>query len=180
MVRGLTVQLKKVVNGTETVLASVRSTAWTTGVWVRLSLTVQGDELTAVVYRTDTREWLTADGSWTDSPEQALAVRIPSVAGAGFVGVERSRSYAGTVRFDDFEMRPPGASDGPKVTVTSSRPGPSVGRTTTLTATTSPAGAEVRRIEFRVDGKIRTSFDSAAAGWEWDTTRFANGTHVVR
>ena len=179
VVRGLTVQLKRVVNGTETVLASVRSTAWTSNTWVRLSLTVQGNSLAAVVYRTDTRQWLTASGRWTDSPDQALAVTDSAVVGAGFVGVERSRSYAGTVRFDDFEMRPPGASDGPTVTVTSSRPGLSAGLTTTLTATTSPAGAAVRRLEFRVGDKLRASFDSASAAWEWDTTRFANGPHVV-
>ncbi len=179
VVRGLTVQLKKVVNGTETVLASVRSGAWTAGTWVRLSLTVQGDALTAVVYRADTRKWLTGDGRWADSPEQALAVTDAAVAGAGFVGVERSRSYAGTVRFDDFEMRPPGASEGPEVTLTAAPAGPTVGRTVVLTATAVPTTAEVRRIEFRVDGKLRASFDAATARWEWDTTRFTNGAHVV-
>ena len=179
VVRGLTVQLKRVVNGTETVLASVRSTAWTSNTWVRLSLTVQGNSLAAVVYRTDTRQWLTASGRWTDSPDQALAVTDSAVVGAGFVGVERSRSYAGTVRFDDFEMRPPGASDGPTVSVTASRPGPTVGLRVTLTATTAPAGAEVRRLEFRVGDKLRASFDSGSAAWEWDTTQFANGPHVV-
>lgn len=177
--RGLTVQLKKVVNGTETVLASIRSTAWTAGTWVRLSLTLQGNSLSAVVYRADTRQWLTASGTWANSPDQALAATDASLSAAGLVGVERSRSYAGAVRFDDFEMRPPGAATGPTVAVQSSMPGPSVGRTVTLSATTTPSGAEVRRIEFRVDGILRASFDAATATWEWDTTRYTNGEHVI-
>lgn len=177
--RGLTVQLNKVVNGVSTTLATVRSTAWTNAVWVRLSLTVQGNSLAAVVYRADTRQWLTADGKWSDTPDQALTLTDSSIAGAGFVGVERSRSYAGAVRFDDFEMRPPGAATGPTVTVSSSLPGPTVGRSVTLTAATVPAGAAVRRIEFRVDGKLRAAFDAASAAWEWDTTRYTNGQHLV-
>ncbi len=179
LTRGLTIQLKRVVDGAETTLATVRSTAWTNAVWVRLSLTVQGTSLSALVYRADTRQWLTADGKWSDSPDQALAVTDGGIARAGFVGVERSRSYAGTVRFDDFEMRPPGAATGPAVTVSASPAGPRVGRTVTLTAATAPAGAEVRRVEFRVDGKLRAMFDAATAHWEWDTTRYTNGRHVV-
>jgi hypothetical protein len=176
--RGLGVRLVKVVNGAETTLAAVKSTAYTSGVWVRLSLTVSGDELRAVVFRPDTGQWLTPDGAWVGSPQPALSATDAGVTGGGSVGFARSRLAAGPVGFDDLEILPGAAIAGPQVTVTASQTGASVSNDVTFHATADPAGA-ARRVEFRVDGQLQAAFASAPADWTLDTTLLTNGTHQL-
>jgi hypothetical protein len=179
--RGLGVRLVKVVNGVETTLAAVKSTAYTSGVWVRLSLTVSGDQLRAVVFRPDTGQWLTPDGAWNSTPQPALAATDASVTGDGFVGFARSRLAAGPVGFDDLEILPGAATAGPQVTVTASQSGASFSNDVTFHATADPAGA-ARRVEFRLDGQLQAAFAAAPADWTLDTTLLTNGAHqlVVR
>ena len=107
--RGLNVQLKSVVNGTETVLGTIRSSTYVSGAWIRLTLVAEGSRLRAVVLRTDTNQWLTATGSWSNTAVAALDVTDSRIAGGGFVGIERGRAAAGAVWFDDFQIRPAGS-----------------------------------------------------------------------
>jgi hypothetical protein len=174
--RGLAVQLKRVGGGTEAVLGTVRSSAYVSGVWVRLTLVANGDRLRAVVYRADTQQWLGANGQWQGTPEAALEVTDATLRGSGFAGVERSRIAAGAVWFDDFEVRKAGSNAGPTVTVTASQPGTTFRDAVTFTATAAPA-TPVARVEFRLNGRLRSSQTDSPAGWELDTTTLTNGPH---
>jgi len=116
-VRGLQMQIKKVVNGVETVLGTVKSTSYVSGVWIRLSLVTVGDQLRAVVYRADKNQWLAANGSWVNSSVVALAVTDGTIKTGNLVGVERGKSFSGTVWFDDFDVRSPEVQSTPGVPI---------------------------------------------------------------
>ncbi len=104
--RGLSVQLKRVVAGSETVLATLASKDYVSGKWIRLTLDAQGGNLRATVVRTDTNQWLKADGTWSATAAVALQIADTRIAGSGFAGVERGRGASGSVWFDDFAIRP--------------------------------------------------------------------------
>ena len=178
--RGLAVKLTRVVNGTETVLGNVQSASYVSGQWVKLTLVAVGDHLRAVVYRTDTKQWLGSDGRWLASPEAALERTDTAIATSGLVGVERSRLASGSVWFDDFDARTASANNGPVVTVTASKPGTIFSEVVTFTVTTVPS--DIARIEFRLDGRLRSAQLGSPASWELDTTSLTNGAHqlVVR
>ena len=71
--RGLSVQVVRVVNGQQTVLGAVRSATYVSGQWVQVSLVARGAELRAQVFRTDTAQYLQADGKWGLAPAWAVA-----------------------------------------------------------------------------------------------------------
>lgn len=176
-VRGLGVQLKRVVNGVETTLGSIQSAGYVSGQWVKLSLQANGSQLRGLVYRTDTAQWLAANGSWQSSPEAAFTVNDATIGGAGFAGVERAKSASGTVWVDDFLVRPVSSAALPKVTVTPSQPG-TVSGTVRFTATVTPA-ERVSRIEFRLNGTLRSTQSASPAVWDLDSTTLTNGTHTL-
>lgn len=175
--RGLSVQLKRVVNGVETILGTVRSSSWVSGQWIRLSLQASGNQLRGTVFRTDTQQWLAADGSWQSNPDTAFTTTDSAISGAGFAGVERSRLAAGAVWLDDFQVRPASAASGPRVSVSPSQTDPMSG-VVRFTATATPAD-RLLRIEFRLDGVLRSTQTSSPAVWELDTTTLTNGVHVL-
>ena len=109
LTRGLNVQLKSTVQGVETVLGSLRSTAYVSGVWIRMTIVADGTRLKAIVERTDTNQWLTANGSWSNTATAALELTDTRIAGSGLVGVERGRAASGAVWFDDLAIRPASA-----------------------------------------------------------------------
>jgi hypothetical protein len=113
LTRGLNAQLVKVVNGTETVLGSIKSTAYLSGQWVRARLIAEGDRLRVQLYRTDTRQWLSPDGGWTDAPDFALEARDSAITRAGRPASRGGRARPGCSRWTT--SRP-------------SRPGPRAGR----------------------------------------------------
>lgn len=173
--RGADVKLIRVVDGTQTVLASLRSSAYTSGVWLRLTLTANGDQLRAVVFRDDRGEWLSSDGTWSDSPQPALEATDTAIRASGFVGLGRSALAAGRITFDDFSAVPASQTTGPNVSVTTT---PS-GTTFTGDVTFHAASATARRIEFRLNGQLRAAFAMAPANWTLDTTLLVNGSHEV-
>jgi hypothetical protein len=175
--RGLTAQLKRVINGAETTLATVKSSTYISGPWVKLSLVATGNQLRALVYRTDTRQWLAADGRWQDTPEAAIERADGEILAAGLVGVERVRLSVGQVWLDDFEAKPVVTNAGPEISITASRPGNTFGQSVTFTATVNPQN--VARIEFRLNGRLRSSQAQSPASWELDTRSLTNGTHTL-
>lgn len=176
-VRGLGVQLKRVVNGVETSLGSIQSAGYVSGQWVKLSLQANGSQLRGLVYRTDTQQWMAADGSWQSSPEAAFTVTDTTISGAGFAGVERVKSASGTVWVDDFQVRPVSTAAMPKVTITPSQTG-TVSGTVRFTATVTPAD-RVSRIEFRLNGVLRSTQSASPAAWDLDSTTLTNGSHTL-
>ena len=174
--RGLEAQLIKVVNGQATTLATFKSDSYFSSKWLRVTLTAQGDRLQAMLYNPATRQWLSAQGGWSDSPEFAFDLRDGAITGGGNVGLARSAKFAGTVTFDDFEAGPAGASKGPKVDVVQvSGTNPAIGDVT-FRAT---ASGEVTRVEFRLNNVIRAASQTAPAEWTFDTTSVTNGTYTL-
>lgn len=177
--RGVGVRLVAVVNGVETTLGEVKSLAYTSGQWLKVTVTTRGDSVRVVVFRTDTGRWLSADGDWVDMPEPALDVTDTRVRTGGLVGVGRGALTAGTVTFDDFEVRSAADATGPQLTVVPSQTGSAVAGDVTFRATASAAGPAARRVEFRLDGVLKSATAAAPADWTLDTTLLANGVHEL-
>lgn len=174
--RGLNLTLKRVVNGAETTLGTLRSSGYVSGQWVRVTLEAKGDQLRGLVYRTDTKQWLAADGSWQDVPDSAFTVTDSAIRTGGFAGVERARAASGTVWFDDFKLRPVSDTNGPTVTIQPSQTGTVFG-VVRFTATATPS--DVARVEFRLNGVLRSVQYASPASWDLDTTGIANGEHTL-
>jgi hypothetical protein len=100
--RGLDVQLWRVVGGAPTRLASIQSRDWISGQWVQVSLVLAGDQLRAQIYRSDTGQYLNADGTWRLAPEWALTKTDGAIKSGGRVGLSRGAGYAGQLVFDNF------------------------------------------------------------------------------
>jgi hypothetical protein len=100
----LTASLVKVVNGQQTVLGSVTSTAYVGNVWVQETLGLSGDTLEAQIYRTDTDQYLNSDGTWQSTPTWAVTATDSSLTSGGQAGVGRPvvQEYMETDYFDDF------------------------------------------------------------------------------
>ncbi len=115
--RGLVVELVRVVQGETTRLASTLTQGYQSNEWIRLSLTVNGDLLRVQVYRVATGEYLNPSGDWGIVPTWAIEVRDAAITDAGFAGVGRSSSYAGTLTFDEFVITTaPGSTSASPVT----------------------------------------------------------------
>ncbi len=100
--RGLEVKLSRVVNGVSTVIATIRSKEWLSGLWVQASLVLNGDQLRVQIYRSDTGQYLNADGTWGLAPSWAMKQRDNVIRSGGTVGLERGTGYAGQLVFDNF------------------------------------------------------------------------------
>jgi hypothetical protein len=174
--RGLTVKLVRVVNGVETGLGSVTSDEYVSAEWVRLRLTAEGNRLRVTVYRPSTGQWLTPDGTWSDSPDFALELNDTAISAGGKAGLARSSVYSGAVLFDDFDAHAASANVGPVVTVApTSGSSPFSGEVTFhATATGNPT-----RIEFRLNNVLRSVSPGTPADWTLDTTTLTNGTYTL-
>lgn len=176
--RGLTVQLTKTVNGVTTVLASLKTADYLSYQWVNLTLTANAGSVRALVYRADTKQWLSGDGTWQNWPDAAMEVADGAINGAGFVGLARAAVTAGSVSFDDFQTQPAGTATGPQVAVQASQAVGAVVGDVTFSAATTPVGA-ANRVEFRLDGVLKSATAAGTGVWTLDTTLVANGSHTL-
>jgi hypothetical protein len=99
---GMQLQLLRVVNGESTVLATLASQESLTDKWVRVTLSLSGDELQVGAYRVDTAQYLNADGNWQVMPAWAMDLHDAAIAGEGKAGVGRGPGAAGVITFDSF------------------------------------------------------------------------------
>lgn len=173
--RGLDARLVKVVNGVETPLGSVKSSGYFSSKWLRVSLVAEGDRLRVLLYRADTRQWLTADGTWSESPDYAIEKRDGSIAGGGKAGVGRAMKYSGAVTFDDFVAEPASAANGPEISIAADKPSPVRGDV----AFEAEATGTVTRVEFRVNNQLRATSATSPAEWIFDSTTVSNGTYTL-
>ncbi|HTU17734.1 MAG TPA: hypothetical protein VMG10_06685 [Gemmataceae bacterium] len=108
----LTASLVKVVDGTQTVLDTdsvTDSQYYVPDVWVQETLQLNGDTLSAIVYRTDTDQYLTSNGEWQSAWTTAMTVTDSSITGGGEAGVGRPVGgplYQETQYYDDFTTAP--------------------------------------------------------------------------
>lgn len=66
----------------------------------------------------------------------------------------------------------------PTVSVTSPTAGSTVSGTVSINATASD-NVGVAKVEFYVDGSLRTTDTTSPYSWSWNTTTFANSTHTI-
>lgn len=177
--RGLEVKLQRVVKGGVTELRRVKSNSYFSNQWAKVSLVTSGDRVEAIVYRTDSGQYLDSNGNWSNTLARALDVTDDAIAGSGFVGVERPSQYSGTVILDDFEAGPAtGDSGAPSVSILSPANGAELSGVVNIQADAGdPKGVE--HVEFLVDGKLRYITTKAPYSWTFDTAGLANGTHTV-
>ena len=100
--RGLEVELFKVVGGQTTVLGHIDTTGWQSGIWIQASLVVKGNQLRVQISRSDTGQYLNANGDWGLSPTWALARSDGSIRTGGLAGLSRGSGVAGDLLFDNF------------------------------------------------------------------------------
>lgn len=174
--RGLEVSLVAVVNGVTTTLGAVKSAAYFSQQWVQVQITAKGGELLVTLFRTDTNQWLTSNGTWSSNPTYALDVQDTKITSGGAAGVGRAASYAGSVTFDDFAAGP-AATTGPAVTVTSSAgsTSPVSGKVTFQAAVTG----DFTRLSFIFNGQVQATSTTSPGQWTLDTSTLADGTYTL-
>lgn len=177
--RGLNVSLNKVINGVSTELTALTSSTYTSGVWVRASLTVQGNHLQARVQRLDNGMWLDKFGVWQSEPTAALDAFDSAIVGHGQAGLSRPNSYAGNVAFDNFEAGP-GNNDitSPNLNITVPGGGQDLTGQVTIGVTASDPGG-IARLEYRIDGRLVKTATAEPYDWVLDTRNWNNGTHEI-
>jgi hypothetical protein len=180
LTRGLDLQLLSVINGTTTVLADLRSTGWFTGQWVRATLYVNGSNLRAQVFRTDTSQYLNSGGQWQSAQAWALNLTDTTITAGGNVGLGRPASYTGTVTFDDFSVQSAtGSSTPPAVQIQSPSGTGTLTGVVSVDASVTPAASAITRVEFYVDGVLRAADNAAPWHWDFDSSTASNGMHTL-
>lgn len=174
LVRGVEARLVAVIGGVETTLRTIRSNNWVSSTWLRMTLIANGGELRAVISRADTGQYLTPDGNWQDTPIPAMSASDTRLTSGSGVGVARPARVAGTVTVDDFEVRPAPSVTGPPIQLTASQPGTNYTGDVTFTVTGDSQNPP-RRVEYRLNGRARSSAVTLNSSWTLDTTTLANG-----
>jgi len=177
--RGTTVSLVRVVDGVSTTLAQLTSKTYANNVWLRVSLTVQANQLQARVQRADTGQWLNADGIWQASPVAALDAQDGVITGAGQAGLARAALYAGNAAFDDFKWSTNGLDiTAPGLQVIIPNGGVDLaGRLNISVAVQDPSG--IAKVEYLVDDLLTAVVNTGPFNWTLDTRNFNNGFHHI-
>jgi len=100
--RGIDVDLVKVVNGVTTVLGTITSQGWQSGLWAQISMIVKGNQLRVQVYRSDTGQYMNSTGVWGLAPTYALSRTDSSITAGGLAGISRGSGTAKDLLFDNF------------------------------------------------------------------------------
>jgi hypothetical protein len=183
--RGLTVGFVKVSNGSASALgSSLISTSYTSSVWVRLTLQVQGNTLTAQVYRPDKNQYLNSTGGWQSASAWALQTtdsNQPLTGGTNgsLIGLARLAQYVNSIAFDDFGYGSASNDfDPPTVSITAPAAGATLSNVVSLTAV---AGDDVgvTRVEFFVDGSLLATLSTGPYNCNFDTRSVWDGNHVL-
>ncbi len=178
--RGLSISIVKVVNGTSTVLGTATTNTYTSGLWLRVSLTAQGDKLQARVQRLDTGMWLDKFGNWQSDPAAALDASDSSISGIGRAGLARSALYAGDISFDNFDAGPGSNADitAPNLQITIPSGGQNLSGLITIAVSASdPSG--IARVEYYIDNLLVGSATQLPFDWSLDTRNWVNGAHEL-
>ncbi len=106
VVRGGTVELVRVVNGVSTTLGTVKSKEWVSNTWLTVKLRADGDNIKAFVFRGDTNQYLSANGTWTRQPTAAIEKTDTANRLAGFIGFARPKGIEAVVPLDSLKIGP--------------------------------------------------------------------------
>src|SRR5262249_41172189 len=108
--RGMQVQLIKVVDGVAVVLASVQTPGYFSQNWAQVMITPKGNQFAVEIYRPDTKQYLNANGLWQADAVDLFQITDASIAGPGYIGINRPAAYAGTVYVDELQILAPPTS----------------------------------------------------------------------
>ncbi|HUR52711.1 MAG TPA: hypothetical protein VMZ71_01175, partial [Gemmataceae bacterium] len=100
--RGLNAELVRVVNGAPTVLGSIKSRDYVSAQWVQVSVVAKGGEIRVQLFRTDTAQYLKADGTWGLAPTWAIVRTDTAITRGGYAGIGRGLGVTGGLTFDNF------------------------------------------------------------------------------
>jgi hypothetical protein len=100
---GPSVNVIKVVNGTPTGLATPVTTAsYVSGLWLGVTLDVQGTTVRASVQRVSDGYYLNTSGTWQQAQVWAVSATDSSITAGGHVGIAQPSGSSGTRQFDTF------------------------------------------------------------------------------
>lgn len=115
VVRGVEVELVRVIGGKSTSLGRVKSADYVSGQWLTMTIRAESSQLRAFLYRADTNQFLGSDGKWTRQPVAAITTTDATIKTAGQVGFARAPRNSGDVALDSLRIGaptpPPGSLD---------------------------------------------------------------------
>lgn len=180
LTRGLSLELNRVVGGADTKLAQLASTAYTSGIWVRMTLSSQGSALRVRVQRLDSGAYLAADGRWVSAASDALTIQDAAIAGAGFAGIGRPARYAGNVAIDDFEIATNSAdTQPPKIVLKTPEQGAAISGYVSIRPAIED-NDKVARVEFWLNNQLRLTQTDGPYSWTFNSTIVPNGPAILQ
>jgi hypothetical protein len=174
---GLEIKLQRVQGDTVTNLAVLQSRNYLSNQWVRATFNVSATTLRAQIFRTDTNQYLNDTGGWQAAPAWAMTVNDSVLTTGGFVGLARPMSYAGTWYVDDFRVNSIAGDQTPPTVNLTAPTAPLNGIAAIQPVVTDDVG--VNRVEFYLDGALKTTDTAAPYVWNFDTSTAVNGAHVL-
>jgi hypothetical protein len=179
VIRGLELELVRVVNGVSTTISTLKSASHISNQWVRLTLFANGNNIRGMVFQPNTIKYLNADGQWRNERSWAFNLTDNGLSGLGYAGLERPARYAGSLYWDDFSIFPAnGDSQPPKVVLSAPASGSTLSGVTQVKATVTD-NVGVGKIEVYLDGILQTVANSSTVDWEFDTSIATNGSHTL-
>ncbi|HMF12889.1 MAG TPA: Ig-like domain-containing protein, partial [Gemmataceae bacterium] len=177
LTRGLNLQLWKVVNGVRTSLGRSHSSDYLSGLWVRVSLDVEGSTLRVRVQRLDTGRFLDSSGRWRKTQSWALVRTDGTIVGPGKVGLGRAASYSGVSTFEKLKVTVPNSPPA-EATLSGLGDGGIVNSPVVVEAKVAD-NDPAQRVEFLVDGR-RAAVDARSPfQFTINPGSFSTGPHQV-
>jgi hypothetical protein len=182
--RGMKVDLLRVVNGTPTVLSSLTTNAYVSGLWLDVTLIAEANVVQARVQRRDTGQWLNPFGDWQATPAATLTVPDNQISNPGEVGLARAAAYAGTVNFDDVRIGPANSDVTAPTPTAVVHPVSRVLERGTFAGSIRfiaqiGSGGPASRIDYLVDGELAASLTNHMFAANYDTLNLTNGSHTL-
>jgi hypothetical protein len=190
VIRGVQVQLVRVVNGQSATLGTLSSVSYLSGQWVQVTLSAVGSSLNVQVYRLDTHQYLNSSGKWQSAQAWVLSRTDTRLTGPGMVGLVNPPHAAGSVYFDDLVVKgngPSAASSGanggpdtqsPTVRIDTAVSGQTLSATTTFQVTATD-NRGVNRVEFYLDGALAFTDRTAPYTWSFEPNSVVAGSHTL-
>lgn len=178
--RDATFIIQKVVSGT---VSNISGASITTNsffnTWAKVSLRLNGTNLRVQVIDPTNSRYLHSDGDWHVDQDYAINVQDSSITAKGGAGIGRDASAIGQLYFDDFSITSAaGDSTPPTVNITNPSNGATISGVEVVQATASD-NIGVTKVEFYLDGTLRSTDTSSPFVWNFDTNTTSTGAHVI-
>ena len=104
VVRGISVDLSKTVNGVRTTLATISSIDYVSSQWVKIAIVPLGSQLQVEIFNTTTGKYLTATRAWQTAQAYAITATDTSLTADGLVGVSRPADRSISEETEDHQL----------------------------------------------------------------------------